>query len=244
MSSKVADAAAIMAATGGGFGDDPIGVVMKKYDKDGNGTFDISEVRSIVYDVQAQGQKIGMMRKMIGMLMVIIVATLVAMFGVSFAAGFALKDTAMGTSDGGGTPMVATDGSPVTVGVSEEARTLFELGSLDMTTLAHMGTFSAFVDKTADPNVNGWTSYAGKVAAVEKSLGNADKVTITMTTGAAVTIDSATRTGSLVDNGNTYPISEEDPTTNGRRLGRRGGTEGMGGTIGTYATTHNTDGNR
>ena len=243
MSDSSADAAADILKMTGDFGDDPISVVMKKYDKDGNGTFDISEVRSIVYDVQAQGQKIGMLRKMVGMLMVIIVATLIAMFGVSFAAGFALKDTAMGTSDGGGTPMVATDGSAVTVGVSEEARELFDLGSLDMATLAHMNTFSAFVDKTTDPKVNGWTSYAGKVAAVEKSLSNADKVTLTMTTGAAVTIDSATKTGSLVDNGNTYPVSEDDPTVNGRRLGRRGGGIRRGGSV-TLSSGGNTAGNR
>lgn len=37
------DAMEIAAATGTDFGQDPVGVIMKKYDTDGNGTFSIDE---------------------------------------------------------------------------------------------------------------------------------------------------------------------------------------------------------
>ena len=55
--STASAATAIAKATGTAFGDDSIGAIMKKYDKDGNGMFDVHEVRNIVQDIQHERQK-------------------------------------------------------------------------------------------------------------------------------------------------------------------------------------------
>ena len=43
MSQQERQAAADVAKATGTFGDDPIGAILTKYDKDGNGTFDVTE---------------------------------------------------------------------------------------------------------------------------------------------------------------------------------------------------------
>ena len=57
MASDSAAATAIAKATGTAFGDDSIGAIMKKYDKDGNGMFDVHEVRNILQDIQLERKK-------------------------------------------------------------------------------------------------------------------------------------------------------------------------------------------
>ena len=72
--------------------------------------------------------KVGMLKKVVVGLSVIIILTLIAMFGVSLAAGVALKDTKLGGEVGAyNKAMLSTDGSPVSVDVTETDLDLFEL---------------------------------------------------------------------------------------------------------------------
>ena len=82
----------IAKATGTNFGKDALGLIMEKYDKDGNGSFDIGEVRQIVLDIKETQGANKMLKKAVVGLFVIIALTLIALFGVSIAAGTALKE--------------------------------------------------------------------------------------------------------------------------------------------------------
>merc|ERR1719313_1641182 len=129
---------------------DKIGELCAKYDKDGNGKYSLDEVRSIVADLDKEkaGKK-AYKGAAIG-LFIIVVLSLVAMFGVSFAAGHALKDSKLEQSAEGTAVMKSTSGAPVTVSVSEENEGWFDIPLLDVTSLATLQTFTAFVDMTAD----------------------------------------------------------------------------------------------
>ena len=56
MASETAAAREIAKATGTSFGDDTIGVIMSKYDKDGNGRFGPEEFCTIVGGLHAEGK--------------------------------------------------------------------------------------------------------------------------------------------------------------------------------------------
>ena len=83
-------------------------------------------MRNIIQDVLAAQSKIGMLKKVIILLFGIIIATLIAMFGVSLAAGVALKDTKL-EAGAYNKAMLATDGSPISVDVTETDLELFDL---------------------------------------------------------------------------------------------------------------------
>ena len=71
-----ADSVISAKATGTRFGNDAVGKVMAKYDKDGSGSFDVSEVRSIVQDVQEQMKLNKQLKKMVGVLVVFVLLLL------------------------------------------------------------------------------------------------------------------------------------------------------------------------
>ena len=88
-----ASATAIAKMTGTNFGDDAIGKIMAKYDADGNGKFDLHEVRGIATDVLTQKAGKKAYKGIAIASFFLLRAALVAMFGVSFLAGEVLKDT-------------------------------------------------------------------------------------------------------------------------------------------------------
>ena len=73
----------IAKATGMAFGDDAIGDIMTKYDKDGNGVFDIEEVRNIVHDVMNLKLKNKQLHKMVAGLVVVVFLLIGALVGTS-----------------------------------------------------------------------------------------------------------------------------------------------------------------
>ena len=87
----------------------------------------VRRVRDIVHDVMMAQSKVGMLKKVVAGLSVVIILTLIAMFGVSLAAGIALKDTKLGGEVGTyNKAMLSTDGSPISVDVTETDLDLFE----------------------------------------------------------------------------------------------------------------------
>ena len=80
-------------ATGTNFGTDAIGAIMAKYDTDGDGKFDLNEVRGIATDVLTQKAGKKAYKGIAIASFFLLLAALVAMFGVSFLAGEVLKDT-------------------------------------------------------------------------------------------------------------------------------------------------------
>ena len=91
------------------------------------------------------------LRKMVGVLVLIVVLTLVAMFGVSLAAGEALKESKVS-----GSVMTTLGGAALQVDTVESRKTLWHVGSASTNHLAKLKTITFYMDMTADASMNGW----------------------------------------------------------------------------------------
>ena len=164
-------------------------------------------------------------RASIGLFAIVIMA-LVAMFGVSFAAGLSLKDQAV-EEHGGSAELTTLSGNPITVSQTTTASGLYTLPTFTIPQLTSIQTISGFVDMTDDVNFGEWVPYAAKVSAAYKKgdevaylktfSGDRFKVT---TTNAILTIDGIER---------AFASSVPDGAS-GRRL-RHGGRHGHIGWI-------------
>ena len=88
----------------------------------------------------------------------LLIVSLLAIFGVSFAAGMILKDSKLEESFEGTAVMKATDGTPVSVSVTEEAKALFaevaDANGDGAVSLTEAAAFVAAVDADADGEVS------------------------------------------------------------------------------------------
>ena len=96
-------------ATGTNFGTDAIGAIMAKYDTDGDGKFDLNEVRGIAADVLTQKAGKKAYKGIAIASFFLILVLLGAMVGISLAANEASKESHV--SNGG--LMTGLDGSAV-----------------------------------------------------------------------------------------------------------------------------------
>ena len=165
-----------------------------------------------MHDVNSTNQMNKMLKKGIGLLMIIIMATLGAMFGVSLAAGQALKESKVSKEEGtepGTSVMETLSGEPVTVGLTEFSGTLFDLPTLGARELAHLSSVGGWVDLTTDPEVGGIHYFTGKPVAAYKN--STDLCFIETSAGHRLTVNGATRTASIKMNGLVHPFYYENP---------------------------------
>jgi hypothetical protein len=194
------------------YGSDAIAYLCAKYDKDGNGKFDLNEVRSIVTDLQKQTKAKKAYKGFAIALFVIVVLALVAMFGTSLAANQVLKDTALDASGA----MKSMDGTPVSVDITENPNGLFDLPRMSAAQMAHLTTLMVYVDMTADAGVGKWVQFAAKIATAYK--GDDDDVAYLKTmTGDTMTVDGAAKKATLKTADGVFPVAVEAPEA-GRRL--------------------------
>lgn len=157
-----------------------------------------------------------MLKKFVGLLTIIIMGTLVAMFAVSFAAGFALKDSQVAENPQvtESMPMTGRDGTPVSISVTESDLGFWALPTLTAAELAAISTMTAYVDMTTT-SVGSWVEYSTKLAAVYKA--GTTMAMLETFTGHVITIDAAAKTASIVMSGSTYPMSSDEPASLLRR---------------------------
>jgi hypothetical protein len=199
-------------STNATYGSDAIAYLCAKYDKDGNGKFDLNEVRSIVTDLQKQTKAKKAYKGFAIALFVIVVLALIAMFGTSLAANQVLKDTALDTSG----KMKSMDGTPVTVDVTENPNGLFDLPGMSAAQMAHLTTLTVYVDMTADAGVGKWVQFAAKIAT---AYTGGDNVAYLKTmTGDTLTVDGAAEKATLKTADGVFPVAVEAPEEAGRRL--------------------------
>ena len=177
-------------------------------------------MRQIVLDcMKERNSKKAYKRASIGLFAIVIMA-LVAMFGVSFAAGLSLKDQTV-EEHGGSAELTTLSGAPITVSQTTTASGLYTLPTFTIPQLTGIQTISGlFVDMTDEVNIGEWVPYAAKVSAAYKKgdevaylktfSGDRFKVT---TTNAILTIDGVER---------AFASSVPDGAS-GRRLRRGGG---------------------
>ena len=137
-------------------------------------------------------------RASVGLFAIVIMA-LVAMLGVSFAAGLSLKDQTV-EAHGGSAELTTLSGNPITVSQTTTASGLYTLPTCTIPQLTSIQTISGFVDVTDDVNIGEWVPYAAKVSAAYKKGDeiaylktlSGDRFQVT-TTNATLTIDGAER---------------------------------------------------
>ena len=224
MSTNSADAARELAkATGTLFGDDPIGHIMRKYDKDGNGVFDIAEVRNIVDDVQKEKAKSKQLLRAVMFLVVMVFVLIGALVGTSIVGavvgGERIKESKVPDCDDPlfkGTSRCAQGNLVRTGSVESYYPRIFDLASGKTEQLAQMKDITFYVDMTADTAIGGAVEATFKVAGAYKR----DDKTVHVVTnnGYKITLDSAAQSGSIAMDGTTYPVLETPPAAAGRRL--------------------------
>lgn len=104
------------------------------------------------------------LRKMIWVLVLIVVLTLFAMFGVSLAAGEALKNSKVE-----GSVMQSLDGKTMQVDTIETVKTLWDTGSTSTNALAKMKSITFYMDLTTDPATQAWVDATFKARAATPS---------------------------------------------------------------------------
>ena len=124
-------------ATGTNFGTDAIGAIMAKYDTDGDGKFDLNEVRGIAADVLTQKAGKKAYKGIAIASFFLLLAALVAMFGVSFLAGEVLKDTEATNST-----LATRDGSVLKTSPATRAMPLLVAPVLELAQLEKMQTMT------------------------------------------------------------------------------------------------------
>ena len=129
----------IAAATGtkANYGDDAIGAIMAKYDTDGDGKFDLNEVRGIATDVLTQKAGKKAYKGIAIASFFLLLAALVAMFGVSFLAGEVLKDTEATNST-----LATRDGKVLKTSPATTAMPLLVAPVLELAQLEQMQTIT------------------------------------------------------------------------------------------------------
>ena len=222
MAETGAAAREIAKATGTAFGDDAIGDIMTKYDKDGNGVFDIAEVRLIVHDVMNLKLKNNRLHKMVAVLVVVVFLLIGALIGTSIVGavvgGERIKESKVPDCDDPlfkGTARCAQGNLVRTGQVESYYPTIFYLATGKTEQLANLKDVTFYVDMTADASVGGAVEATFKVAGAYKR----DDKTVHVVTnnGYKITLDSTSQSGSIVMNGATYPVLDTPPA-GGRRL--------------------------
>ena len=160
-----ASATIIAKMTGTDFGNDAIGKIMQKYDADGNGKFDLNEVRGIATDVLTQKAGKKAYKGVAIASFFLLILAIAAIFGVTFAAGEMLKDTEAKDST-----LATRDGSVLKTSPATHAMPLLVAPVLELAQLEQMQTITL---SYLDPANNGT-----KVQAV-LSLTGAKKVSDT-----------------------------------------------------------------
>ena len=220
MASESSAAREIAKATGTAFGDDSIGVIMRKYDKDGNGIFDLNEVRAIVHDIQAEQKKSKQLGRAVMALFLLVIVLIGALVGTAIAGamigGEAIKESKVPNCDGPDAPASCGEGKLVRTGsVESYYPNIFELATAKTEQLAKFKDVTFYVDMSADTSIGGAVEATFKVAGAYKR----DDKTVYLVTnnGYKVVLDADTDTGTITMDGTTFPVLDAPPA-GGRRL--------------------------
>ena len=176
---------------------------LKAADIDGSGSIGVGELYKVIGDLVGEKRKVKSLSRLVIALVLLVVLALASIFVVSLLAGEAIKESKVN-----GVAMTTPDGlSAVAVDTVESTTTLWDLPAVDTASLAKMKDLVFYADLSTYAAVGGWVEATYKVAGVYKASN--DQATVVMTSGEKVTIRRTARTGDLLMDGVTYPISDE-----------------------------------
>ena len=206
------DATAVMTATDSQMGYDPVGAMMAKYDKDKNGTFDVHEVRAIVSDVLKEKKAKKTYKGAVIGLFVLLGVALAAIFGVSFAAGEAIKESHVNAEG----VMTGLDGSAVKTEEVRSYATLYDLPKIETNILARLDQLTVGL---AGDGAGAWPAVAQATFKVVSTLKPSDdELYLFLASGAVAHIDAANTTARVtLADGATFSVVEDEAAASLRR---------------------------
>ena len=166
-------------------------------------------MRQVVNDVMGAKESNKMLKKFSGALFFIVLLLTGALFGVSIAAGEAIKESHVK----GGT-MTDTNGLAVKVDTVESTTGLWNTPAMSTVNLAKMKDIVVYADLSNLAEVGSWVEMSMKIEGSYKA--DANKVFLTTYSGKTITIDRAAKSGTIQIGSTAYPISDALP--GGRRL--------------------------
>jgi len=199
------------------YGYDQIGMIMAKYDINGNGNFCHNEVRAIVSDIKNLKSANKNLKKAVGFLALLVVLALISIFGVSLAAGEAIKESHVK-----GDLMLSTTGGTVQTAGAVVHASIWDLPALAPAKLATIKTLEMAVDMRETEMIGAWVMSAFKVAAIYKKSN--DIAFVKTSDGGLVTLNRATKSGTILmpagepHNGKTYTVDSKLPAAVARSL--------------------------
>ena len=207
-----ASATAIAKATGTNFGDDAIGAVMAKYDTDGDGKFDLNEVRGIATDVLTQKAGKKAYKGVAIASFFLILVLLGAMVGIVFGANEATKESHV-NPDG---LMTGLDGSAVKTEEVRSYATLYDLPRIETNILARLDQLTV---NLAGDGAGAWPAAAQATFKVTSAIKPSDdEVYLFLASGAVAHIDAANTTASVtLADGATFSVVEDEAAASLRR---------------------------
>ena len=234
------------------YGSDAIAYLCAKYDKDGNGKFDLNEcaprplrtrvplslwgcmarptlrrptrLRRVRSIVTDLQKQTKAKKAYKGFAIALFVIVVLALVAM-FGTSLAANQVLKDTALDTSGKMKAMDGTPVSVDITEAQGDFFDLPRLSPPEMAHLTTVTVFVDMTADASIGKWVEYAAKIATAYK--GDDDVAYLKTMTGDTMTVDGAAKTATLKTADGVFPVAAEAPEA-GRRLWGFGGVESFG----------------
>ena len=239
-------------STNATYGSDAIAYLCAKYDKDGNGKFDLDEcaprplrtrvplslwgcmarptlrrptrLRRVRSIVSDLQKQTKAKKAYKGFAIALFFIVVLALIAM-FGTSLAANQVLKDTALDASGAMKSINGTPVSVDVTENPNGLFDLPRMSAAEMAHLATLTVYVDMTADAGVGKWVQFAAKIAT---AYTGGDNVAYLKTmTGDTMTIDGAAMTATLKTADGVFPVAAEASEA-GRRLWGFGGLQTHG----------------
>ena len=192
---------------------------LKAADTDGSGSLTPAEMITVFRGMAATEKSNKQLGKMVGYLMGLVVLLVAALVGVSVAGaiigGESIKESTIPDCRDPSSDSRCDPAKLTKVGTVESFSSIFELPKMPTEQLAYLRDITMYIDMAKDADIAGPAEATFKVAGAYKRTST--KAYLRTVSGATIMLDSASETGSIKMDGNTYPISTTAPS-NGRRL--------------------------
>ena len=183
-------------------------------DTDGSGTLTPAEFVSVLKDM-AEGEKkrAGLAKQVTGLSLLatflLVILSVVSILG-AVVGGESIKESHVSGANSV-TPSVMTDTSGATLGIAAATQEhgMWDLPTLSIPVLSEFKALQLYIDMTTSAEVAGWTVASTRPTTMYKKAAN--QLVMVTAEGFKINIDSTTKTGTILMDGATYPISDEPP---------------------------------
>ena len=192
---------------------------IKEADADNSGSISVKELFGVIKGAAESDRMKRLYRRLFLIAILVILALIAAMLGMSLVAGEAVKESHVPDCSDPSNADAArcASGNIVRVGEVESFYdSIFDLCTVPTEQLAYMRDVTLYIDMTAAANVGGAVEATFKLAGAFKRSTAA--CTLVTTNGYAISLDTTAQSGTIAMEGATFPVSASEPASGGRRL--------------------------